>query len=385
MRSSIRLGRVFGIEIGLHYSWFLIALLIVMSLSSQFQASHAEWGLYVIWALSILTAILFFVALLAHEMSHALVARARGLNTKAITLFALGGVAQIEKEPEDAKTEFLVGIVGPLSSAVIGLVSIGIAWAVGWRIGATPETPLLAMFVWLGYINLSLAAFNMIPGYPLDGGRILRSILWMFSHDVVRATKMASNVGKVIALLFIAFGIFGFFHPVFGPFWIYFSGLGGLWMAFIGWFLLQAATASATSVTITAGLKGIQVSDVMTSDCVTLDGNMNVEQFVEAYLLRSGKRCFVVQQNGEMAGLVTAHEIKELDRARWPYTTLSDIMRPLDELHTVAPSTSVMEALETMGRDDVNQLPVVSGSHLDGIITRANVVQFLHTRAELGQ
>jgi Zn-dependent protease/predicted transcriptional regulator len=376
VRSSIRLGRVFGIEIGLHYSWFLIALLIVMSLSSQFQASHAEWGLNVIWALSILTAILFFVALLAHEMSHALVARARGLNTKAITLFALGGVAQIEKEPEDAKTEFLVGIVGPFSSAVIGLVSLGIAWAVGWRIGATPETPLLAMFVWLGYINLSLAAFNMIPGYPLDGGRILRSILWMFSHDVVRATKMASNVGKVIALLFIALGIFRFFGG---------AGFGGLWIAFIGWFLLQAATASATSVTITAGLKGVQVSDVMTSDCVTLDGNMNVEQFVEAYLLRSGKRCFVVQQNGEVAGLVTAHEIKELDRARWPYTTLSDIMRPLDELHTVAPSTSVMEALETMGRDDVNQLPVVSGSHLDGIITRANVVQFLHTRAELGR
>jgi Zn-dependent protease/predicted transcriptional regulator len=376
MRSSIRLGRVFGLEIGLHYSWFVIALLIVMSLSSQFQASHAEWGLNVIWALSILTAILFFVTLLAHEMSHALVARARGLNTTAITLFALGGVAQIEKEPEDAKTEFLVGIVGPFSSAVIGLASLGIAWAVGWRIGATPETPLLAMFVWLGYINLSLAAFNMIPGYPLDGGRILRSILWMFSHDVVRATKMASNVGKVIALLFIALGIFRFFGG---------AGFGGLWIAFIGWFLLQAATASATSVTLTADLKGVRVSDVMTSDCVTLDGNMNVAQFVEDYLLRSGKRCFVVQQNGEMAGLVTAHEIKELDRARWPYTTLSDIMRPLDELHTVGPSTPVMEALETMGRDDVNQLPVVSGSHLDGIITRANVVQFLHTRAELGQ
>jgi Zn-dependent protease/predicted transcriptional regulator len=376
MRSSIRLGRVFGLEIGLHYSWFVIALLIVMSLSSQFQASHAEWGLNIIWALSILTAILFFVTLLAHEMSHALVARARGLNTTAITLFALGGVAQIEKEPEDAKTEFLVGIVGPFSSAVIGLASLGIAWAVGWRIGATPETPLLAMFVWLGYINLSLAAFNMIPGYPLDGGRILRSILWMFSHDVVRATKMASNVGKVIALLFIALGIFRFFGG---------AGFGGLWIAFIGWFLLQAATASATSVTLTADLKGVRVSDVMTSDCVTLDGNMNVAQFVEDYLLRSGKRCFVVQQNGEMAGLVTAHEIKELDRARWPYTTLSDIMRPLDELHTVGPSTPVMEALETMGRDDVNQLPVVSGSHLDGIITRANVVQFLHTRAELGQ
>ncbi|MGB6945176.1 MAG: site-2 protease family protein [Bryobacteraceae bacterium] len=319
---------------------------------------------------------LFFVTLLAHEMSHAMVARARGLSTKAITLFALGGVAQIEKEPEDAKTEFLVGIVGPLSSAVIGLVSPSLAWAVGWRIGASPATPLRAMFVWLGYINLTLAAFNMIPGYPLDGGRILRSILWLTSRDGLRATQRAAAVGKVIALLFIAFGIFRSFEG---------AGFGGLWIAFIGWFLLQAATASASSVALTAGLQGVRVADIMTADCVTLDGNMNVEQFVENYLLRSGRRCFVVHQNGEVAGLVTPHEIKALDRARWPYTTLSDIMRPFDQLHTVAPATPVMEALETMGRDDVNQLPVVSGNHLDGIITRANVLQFLQTRTELGR
>jgi len=376
MRSSIRLGKLFGIEIGLHYSWFLIALLITMSLGSQFQQSHAEWGSTTIWALSALTAILFFVTLLAHEMSHAMVARARGLTTRAITLFALGGVAQIEKEPEDAKTEFLVGIVGPLSSALIGLASLAIAWALGWHIGAAPATPLRAMLVWLGYINLSLAAFNMIPGYPLDGGRILRSILWLTSSDALRATERAAAVGKAIALLFIAFGIFRFFGG---------AGFGGLWIAFIGWFLLQAATASASSVALTAGLKGVRVSDVMTADCVMLDGNMNVEQFVENHLLRSGKRCFVVQQNGEVAGLVTPHEVKELERPRWPYTTLSDIMRPLDQLHTVAPTTTVMEALETMGRDDVNQLPVVSGNHLDGIITSANVLQFLQTRTELGR
>lgn len=374
MRSSIRLGRLFGIEVGLHYSWFIIALLITMSLGSQFQATHKDWGSNVIWALSILTALLFFVTLLAHEMSHALVARTRGLTTKAITLFALGGVAQIEKEPEDAKTEFLVGIVGPLSSAVIGVVSLGVAWALGWRMGAAPETPLHAMFVWLGYINLSLAAFNMIPGYPLDGGRILRSILWLTSGDAVRATQRAATVGKAIALLFIAFGIFRFFGG---------AGFGGLWIAFIGWFLLQAAAASYSSVALTEGLKGVKVSDIMTSDCETLDGNMNVEQFVENYLLRSGRRCFMVQQNGEVTGLVTPHEIKELERPRWPYMTLADVMRPLDELHTVTPATPVMEALETMGRDDVNQLPVVSGKRLDGIITRANVVQFLHTRAEL--
>lgn len=376
MRSSIRLGRLFGIEIGLHYSWFLIAFLITMSLGSQFQASHAEWGSSVIWSLSILTSLLFFVTLLAHEMSHALVARAHGLSTKAITLFALGGLAQIEKEPEDAKTEFLVGAVGPFSSAVMGAASLAIAWALGWRIGSEPATPVRAMFVWLGYINLTLAAFNMIPGYPLDGGRILRSILWMKSHDALKATRNAAMTGKIFALLFIAFGVFQFFGG---------AGFGGLWIAFIGWFLLQAATASAASVQLSAGLRGVRVSDVMTSDCTMIDAYTNVQNFVEENLLRSGKRCFVVQQNGQIIGLVTPHEIKELDRGRWPYTTIADVMRPLDQLHTVAPSTPVMDALETMGRDDVNQLPVVSGSHLDGIITRANVLQFLHTRAELGR
>src|SRR5579862_4207439 len=271
MRSSIRLGKLFGIEIGLHYSWFLIALLITMSLGSQFQESHPEWGSNIIWSLSVLTALLFFVTLLAHEMSHALVARARGLTTRAITLFALGGVAQIEKEPEDAKTEFLVGIVGPFSSAVIGVVSLGIAWALGWPIGGSPATPLSAMFVWLGYINLTLAAFNMIPGYPLDGGRILRSILWLSSRDALKATVRAATVGKAIALIFIAVGIFRFFGG---------AGFGGLWIAFIGWFLMQAASASYNSITLGANLKNVRVSDVMTADCIMLDGHMNVEQFV---------------------------------------------------------------------------------------------------------
>jgi Zn-dependent protease/predicted transcriptional regulator len=374
VKSSIRLGSVFGIEVGLHYSWFLIALLITLSLSSQFQSSNAAWGPAVIWTTSLMTALLFFATLLAHELSHALVARSRGLTTRAITLFALGGVAQIEKEPEDPKTEFLVGIVGPFSSAVIGLISLGLAWAGGWRFNHGPETPLLAMLVWLGYINLMLAAFNMIPGFPLDGGRILRAIIWWSTKDATRATQLAARGGQLVALGFIALGIFRFFAG---------AGFGGLWIAFIGWFLMQAAGSSYSSVTLTSSLKDIRVSDVMTHDCVAVDGNLNVQNFVEEYLLRSGRRCFVVEQNGEMIGLVTPHEVKDLERQRWPFTTLYDIMRPLNQVHTVTPTTPVMEALETMGRDDVNQLPVVTGNHLDGIVTRANVIQFLQTRAEL--
>ncbi len=376
MRSSIRLGSIFGIEVGLHYSWFLIAFLITMSLVSQFHATNAGWGTEVIWGVSIVTALLFFAALLAHEMSHALVARAHGLTTRSITLFALGGVAQIEKEPADPKTEFWVGIVGPFSSAVIGLVCFGVAWTAGWRAGSNPAAPLGAMFFWLGSINLMLAAFNMIPGFPLDGGRVLRAIISWSTGNAERSTLLAARTGQVVALLFIALGIFRFFGG---------AGIGGLWIAFIGWFLMQAAGASYASVALTAGLKDVRVNDVMDRDCTTVDGNLNVQNFVEEHLLRTGRRCFVVLQNGQVAGLVTPHEIKGVERQRWPYTTLYDIMRPLDQVHTVTPTTPVMEALETMGRDDVNQLPVVAENHLEGVVTRAHVLQFLQTRAELGR
>ena len=375
MKSNIRLGRLFGIEVGLHYSWFLIAFLITMSLASQFHEANASWGEGAIWSVSIVTAILFFGGLLAHEMSHALVARAHGLTTRAITLFALGGVAQIEKEPTDARTEFLVGIVGPFSSAVIGVICFLIASLAGWQLGSTPDTPIQAMFYWLGYINLMLAAFNMIPGFPLDGGRILRAIIWWVTGNGERSTQLAARAGQAVAVLFIAFGIFRFFGG---------AGIPGLWIAFIGWFLLQAAGASYATVALTSKLKDVHVSDVMDRDCASVDGHLNVQTFVEEYLLRTGRRCYVVGQNGHVEGLVTPHEIKAIERPRWPYTTLHDIMRPLDQLHTVTPETPVMEALETMGRDDVNQLPVVEQDHLEGVVTRAHVLQFLQTRAELG-
>jgi len=376
MRASIRLGRLFGIEVGLHYSWFLIALMITLSLSAQFQETHKEWGPGVIWFTALLTALLFFATLLAHELSHALVARARGLTTRAITLFALGGMAQIEKEPEDATTEFWVGIVGPFSSAVIGAVLLAIAWIAGWRPGSTPATPPVATLVWLGYINFSLAIFNLIPGFPMDGGRVLRSIIWWSTGNGDRATRLAARTGQVVALLFIAAGIIRYFTG---------AGFGALWIAFIGWFLLQAAGQTYSTATLTSNLKNLHVSDVMTHECEPIDGNLNVQLFVEEHLLRTAKRCFVIEQGGQVVGLVTPHEIKELERPRWPYTTLYDVMAPIDQLHSVTPATPVMEALETMGRDDVNQLPVLSGGHLAGIVTRANVVQFLQTRAELSR
>jgi Zn-dependent protease len=242
MRSSIRLGRIFGIEIGLHYSWFMIALLIVLSLAGRFHIINAEWTAGVCWALAGGTALLFFASILAHELSHAAVAKAHGIPVRSITLFALGGVANIEREASDATSEFLIAIAGPLASIAVGVLFLGVARVAGWPSGpGTPPAPLSASFGWLGYINVGLAIFNMIPGYPLDGGRVLRALVWGISHDVVRATNFVARVGQVIAVCFIVFGIFQF---------LYAGIFGGLWLAFIGWFMAETAAVSQANVQI---------------------------------------------------------------------------------------------------------------------------------------
>lgn len=370
MRSQITLGRVFGIKIGLHYSWFIIALLIVFSLSSQFHASNPEWGDGLIMTLAVGTALLFFVSLLLHELAHSLVATSNGLPVREITLFALGGVSQIEKNPTSAKVEFWMAFVGPLTSAVIGVICL----LLSRLLGNPASSPGMAMLLWLGYINLTLAAFNLVPGYPLDGGRVLRALIWWKTGDADRSTQLAARVGQVVALGFIALGIYRFFGG---------AGIGGLWIAFIGWFLLQAARESYVRVGIAHALEGVRVGDVMTRDCPTVDGWLNVQNFVEQHLLHTGRRCFIVMDKGEIAGLVTPNELKGIDRATWPFKTLNDVMVPLADLHAVIPDTPLTTALETMSRYDLNQLPVISNGHLDGILSRAELLSYLQTHAEL--
>lgn len=374
MKAQIKLGRVFGVEIGLHYSWFLIALLITLSLAAQFSLNNPDWSDSLRWGLAITTALLFFAAIVAHELSHALVARLRGLPVRSITLFALGGVAQIEKEAPDAKTEFWMGIVGPITSLVIGGICLSIALALGWTPPGFPSRPLPAMLMWLGYINIMLAVFNMIPGFPLDGGRVLRGILWWLTGDAKRATTIAARVGQFIAFGFIVLGLVRFFGG---------AGFGGLWIAFIGWFLLSASRESYAQVAITEGLRGVRVADVMARDYPTVDGNSNLQTFVEEHLVRTGRRCFVVTLNGRAEGMITPNEVSHLERARWPYTTVAEVMRPLDQVRTVAPDAPVNDALEIMAREDLNQLPVVAAGELAGVVSRGHVLQLLQTRAEL--
>jgi Zn-dependent protease/predicted transcriptional regulator len=374
MRAHFKLGRIFGIAIGLHYSWILIALLVTLSLRSQFAAMHPDWTNTATWTTAIVTGFLFFVSILLHELSHAAVAKLRGLPVRSITLFALGGVAQIEKDAADAKTEFWMGIVGPIASALIGVVCLALSFLLGWNLADEPNAPVAAMFMWLGVINIALAIFNMVPGFPLDGGRVLRAIVWWITGDANRSTRIASTVGQFVAFGFIIIGIWRFFSG---------AGFGGLWLAFIGWFLLDAARASGAQVEITERLNGLRVGDVMAQQFPEIDGNSNLQTFVQEHLLPTGHRCFVVLEQGRPAGIITPHEVKTIDRARWPYTTVSDVMRSLENLRTVGPERPVAEALELMGREDVNQIPVMQQGKLAGIISRGHILRVLQTRAEL--
>jgi len=297
------------------------------------------------------------------------VATANGLPVREITLFALGGVSQIEKNPASAKIEFWMAFVGPLTSAVIGVLCLMAERVIG---GASD--PWTAILLWLGYINLSLAAFNLIPGYPLDGGRVLRAIIWWRTGDAERSTRTAARVGQAVAFVFIAMGIVRFFGG---------AGIGGLWIAFIGWFLLQAARDSYVQTGLANALNGVRVGDVMARDCPTVDAWLNVQNFVEQELLRTGRRCFIVIEKGEIVGLVTPHEIKRIDRAKWAFTTLRDVMRPLEDMRSVSPNGPLLNALELMNGEDLNQLPVISNGHLEGVLSRAQVLSYLQRRAEL--
>ncbi|HTR67946.1 MAG TPA: site-2 protease family protein [Terriglobales bacterium] len=374
MKSQIKVGTVFGVELGLHYSWLVIAVLITFSLVAQFHAVNPDWSQPLIWTTAVLTGLLFFACLFAHELSHALVAKARGLPIHKITLFLLGGVAQIEKEATDPKTEFWIAVVGPLTSAALGVVLVGLAKLAGWVPSHPPQTPGTALLLWLGYINFALAAFNLIPGFPLDGGRVLRAILWWIMGSAERSTRAAARVGQVIAVLFIGYGVFEFFEG---------AGLGGLWLAFIGWFLLQAASATYVQVQTGKLLSGLRAKDLMSEDFGTVGPNVSLQEFVQDQLMRTGRRCFLVVENGNLLGLITPKEVRGVEAKAWPFKRVSDVMRETSAIHFISPDMPALEALETMGREDVNQLPVLANGEILGIITRAHILQVLRSRSEL--
>jgi Zn-dependent protease len=249
------------------------------------------------------------MTLLAHELSHALVGRAHGLQVRSITLFALGGIASIEREPASARVEFWMAAAGPITSVAIGIGCVAVARSLGWSLEGSAPGPVAATPGWLGSINLVLAVFNLIPGYPLDGGRVLRAILWAVWGNAERATRSAARVGQAVAGWFIVLGLFRFFGG---------ADAGGLWLAFIGWFLMDAAGASYAQAAIRTQRQGIRAADLMRRDCDTIAGGATLEAFADL-LFRTGRRCFMVTgPDGRIDGLITPQEVRAVDRRRWP-------------------------------------------------------------------
>jgi Zn-dependent protease len=375
MRSNVKLGKLSGIEIGLNYSWFVIAGLIVFSLAERFRLIHGNWKSTEVWTVALLTAALFFLCLLLHELAHSWVAQKHGLRVKAITLFALGGVSQIEEDSTDAKTEFWVAIAGPIASLVIGLVCLNVALELGWHRSTEPQSALPGILVWLGYINLSLAVINLIPAFPLDGSRVLRAIVWALTHDASRSTRIASRVGQVTACLFILGGICNYFSG---------AGFSGLWTTFIGWFLMEAARpGSPQSEVKPATVRAVQVSDVMSRGCLTVNREMSLEEFVDIYLLKTAQQCFAVKDNGRLTGLITRRDVGAIPRERWDTATVGDAMRPVGEFHIVAPTTQVSDALGLTASNSADPLPVVEDGKLKGMVFRSQLLQGLPERPEM--
>lgn len=370
MGSSLQLGRIFGIPVYINYTWFIIFALVTFSLGSHyFPQNYPGWpsGLY--WAVGLVTSVLFFASVVAHELSHSLVARASGIPVRSITLFIFGGVAQITSEATRPRDELIMALAGPLSSIAIAVVCGAV-----WLMTNTIAEPLAALVSWLGAINVSLAAFNLIPGFPLDGGRALRAVLWMTGGDFRQSTRVASTVGVAIAYLFIVGGL-----------WIAFASslADGLWIAFIGWFLENAAQSSLRQMVLQDSLRGVKVRDVMTSDCVHLSPSVSVEDLVDNYVLPTGRRCFVISDEDRMLGLVTLHNVKELRREDWPVTRVSEIMSPVDQLQVASPRDDVASVLQRMDQEDVNQLPVVDDGRFLGLIARDNLLRLIRVRSEL--
>lgn len=368
---SIFIGKVFGISIKLHYSWFIVFVLVAWSLAaSYFPVEYPGWELSLSIIAAIITSLLFFGSVLAHELMHSVVARSAGIPIQDITLFIFGGVSQMAEEPKKPEDEFRMAIAGPLTSLVLGIIFLSIRFF----LKGLPEV-VTAIAFWLGWINIFLAGFNLVPGFPLDGGRVLRSLLWWRSHDLKSATKMASTIGRGVGYLFIFAGI-----------WLIFQGnwFNGLWLAFIGWFLENAAAGSYRQLALQEMLKGHKVTEAMTTDCPVVSPELTIEQLVHGNILTLGRRCFPVVQHNGIVGLVTIHDIKSVPRDQWISKTVREAMTPFSKLKTVSPDADLSTVMQIMAEENINQVLVIKDNNIVGMVARDNLIAFINLRGELG-
>jgi Zn-dependent protease/CBS domain-containing protein len=388
MSSGFKIGRIFGINIRIDWSWLVIFLLVTWNLGAAMTVIHPEWGTAVQWIVAVAGSLLFFFSVLAHELAHSIIAKSRGLPVNSIRLHLFGGVSNIGREPDSPGGEFVMAIMGPVTSLVIGgALLLLVAFAANDVTTATTTANLLAQLsptwtivAWLGSVNILLGVFNMIPGFPLDGGRVLRSIIWGITDNLQLATRWASLSGRAIAWLMIAAGIamaFGVRIPFLGE-----GFIGGLWLAFIGWFLHNAAVQSYQQMIIRDALEDVCISELMRRSPPTVSSNLTVAELVHDYIMQTDEQGFAVIDDGVLTGLVSVEQVRDIQQEAWTTTRVQEIMTPASELSPLRPDDDASRALDRLSDQNVREVPVLRNGQLEGIVRRRDIVRWLRLQSD---
>lgn len=367
-RSGVKIGRVMGIPIYLHSSWYVIFFLITVILGTQFSSQYPAWSTAQQWALAVLTSLLFFGSVLFHELGHSAVAKRYKIPVLSITLFIFGGLAEIAHEPDRPLKEFNIAIAGPLASFLLAAIFFGVVQL------AAPNSMVGATAQWLEYINGLLAVFNLVPGFPLDGGRILRAIAWAWTKNFNRATQLASRSGQGFAYLMILGGIF---VAVRSGDWV-----DGLWWVLIGWFLLTAAQQSYAQVALRRVLDGVKAADVMSSELPTIDRSISLEDYMQE-VLRTGRGCHLVMGSDDLVGMITLQSVRRIPREEWAITSIQAAMLPHERIPWAQAEEPALGILERMQRADISQMPVVHEGKVVGMVSRDAMLRMVQTRMQL--
>ena len=375
---SLNIGRIIGIPVRIHYTLWLVLLLIAWSLAEGYMPQHYPGlGAITYWAIGIVSAIILFVSVFLHELSHSYIAKKNGLPIKRITLFFFGGVSEMSEEPKDPALEVRMAAAGPLTSFLIAIV-LGAFWLLTFSIGGpSPDglTPIIATLYYAALLNGVLGAFNLIPAFPLDGGRVLRGSLWNRSKNLLSATANATRVSEAISLLMMAVGLF---FVVFGDF------VNGLWIIFLGWFIRSGAETSLRQTRLTESLAGVRVGDIMTRELLSVSPDASVQQLVSDYFLVHPHGGYPVVSNGKLLGVVTMSSVRSIPRDKRDFERVSQAMVPFERTITVSPTTPAIDALQMMAKNGVGRLVVMDGDKIAGMVTRGDLMKTMKARQELG-
>ncbi|MEJ2508383.1 MAG: site-2 protease family protein [Gammaproteobacteria bacterium] len=370
LESSIRIGSVAGIRIGIHYTWFIIFALLSFSLYAVLGSQHPDWGSRTALLTAVLTALVFFASIVLHELGHSIVAISRGIRVQSITLFIFGGMAQTEGDADTAATEFWVAIAGPL-------VSLALAAAFYLLNQVFTVGPLGEALAWLATINLLVALFNLVPGFPLDGGRVFRAAVWGITGNAQKGMQWAVMSGRIVAYGLMGYGVLIALQTGYL--------LNGIWFVAIGWFLLSAAEASGRQYSVEHLFAAVRVRDIVQHDVPRVEAGRSLLEWIDHEVLVTGERAALVGEGSDVVGLVTLSDCGKVPREAWDRTRVAEVMTPARQLHTVDMDASIRDVLDLMQRHALNQVPVLERGRLTGWIDRERLLHIMQRHTEIGR